>query len=358
MSSGARTGTATTLRPKFLQQRGGVGQVVFALRVAGREPFEGVPEARQVEDVTARVDLADGRAPRANSRAARRSGGTDRPSRAKCGRTRSGRGRRRFPSKAPKSRLSAGDRANRRVARGGRGARRRRGPIAGPRYPSRTGWQAFTASPVPSCRVCEAKRTSGSPGEAVADLIGAVADDDDDRLWPPHLWRPRRRSGSWDGRRPRASTLALSEFIRLPCPAARMIATGPCIVTAPLGLGLVGSDTRLPRARRTSGVDRCSTIVCPGLPRQKEPRPGRPAVMPAGEAKGSGGGKGVRRRASKEGRSRRFRVDGPRDWTRIPDDHAAPSRRRLSQRIPTPPSTITVTITFVESSGTDEAEMR
>ena len=56
---GLEDGQGDDLAAHRLEQRGGVGQVVFALGVAGVEPVEGVPEAGQVEDVAARVDLAD-----------------------------------------------------------------------------------------------------------------------------------------------------------------------------------------------------------------------------------------------------------------------------------------------------------
>ena len=51
--------SATTLRPIAWSRVGGVGEVVLALGVAGVEPVEGVPEAGQLEDVAARVDLVD-----------------------------------------------------------------------------------------------------------------------------------------------------------------------------------------------------------------------------------------------------------------------------------------------------------
>ena len=61
MSSGSSTGRATTLRPSPWRNGGSVGQVVFALGVAGVEPGEGLPEAGELEDVAARVHLADRR---------------------------------------------------------------------------------------------------------------------------------------------------------------------------------------------------------------------------------------------------------------------------------------------------------
>ena len=42
------------------QKRGGVGEVVFALRVAGGQMTKGFPEDGEIKDVTARIDLTDG----------------------------------------------------------------------------------------------------------------------------------------------------------------------------------------------------------------------------------------------------------------------------------------------------------
>ena len=47
------------LAPHRLEPLGGVGEVVFALGVAGADLFECFPEAGQLEDVTARIDLGD-----------------------------------------------------------------------------------------------------------------------------------------------------------------------------------------------------------------------------------------------------------------------------------------------------------
>ena len=63
-------------------------------------------------------------------------------------------------------------------------------------------------------------------GQFAPDQIGPVADDDDEsaRCRPPA--RRRSRSGSSAGRTTGTSTLGKSEPIRLPLPAARMIASG------------------------------------------------------------------------------------------------------------------------------------
>ena len=58
-SSGSQDVEREDLAAHALQVFRGVGEVVFALGVAGPDLVESVPEARQLEDVAARVDLLD-----------------------------------------------------------------------------------------------------------------------------------------------------------------------------------------------------------------------------------------------------------------------------------------------------------
>ena len=60
MSSGRSTCSAIDLSAHGLEPLGGVGQVILVLGVAGADLVEGLPEQGKLEDVAARVDLADG----------------------------------------------------------------------------------------------------------------------------------------------------------------------------------------------------------------------------------------------------------------------------------------------------------
>ena len=161
----------------------GVGEVVLALGVAGTDLVEGVPEFGQLEDVAARVDLFDG--------------------------TFFGRAIAFFDDAEKTAGRVAKDPAEtHRVVHNG-GAEQAGGLVdllafeevsqrLGPKQRfiadqdeqqalcSRlaTAGKPLTAWPVPSCSVCVAKRMSGSSLEALANLVGCVADHDDDGLGP------------------------------------------------------------------------------------------------------------------------------------------------------------------------------
>ena len=131
MSSGSQDVERQDLAAHGLEVFGGVGQVVFALGVAGADLVEGVPEARQLEDVAARVDLVDGaflgRAVAFLDDAEEPAGGVAEDAAEAGGIGQDGRA-----EQAGAPGRAAGARAGRPAAGAGATARRRPGPARGP----------------------------------------------------------------------------------------------------------------------------------------------------------------------------------------------------------------------------------
>ena len=218
------------LSAHVLQVFRSVGQVVLALGVAGTNLVESVPESGQLENVTARVDLFQGAF---LGRAVAFLDDTEKSS----GRV------------AKDSAETGGIPEHRRSQQAGRLvamlAIQQVGQGLGPQerfVANQDERGAFVVSKERATTLCRMPRAEllrlgrkqyvRLAREIRANLLGRVTDDHDDRLGSGTARASTTyRIIGW----PHTSckTLALSDFIRFPWPAARMIATGPCIDLPP-----------------------------------------------------------------------------------------------------------------------------